>query len=90
MSVLIPAVSSLPDDTKTHLFNIPSTSQITGILPMYVHIYPDDLRLLDIALQDTMTPPHIPCSGSGRKPTPGVHQEVSAKLRSERVSSAAH
>ncbi len=53
MSILIPALSLLPDDTKTHLFNVPNTSQITGILPMYIRIYPNDLRLLDVALQAT-------------------------------------
>ena len=52
MSILLPAVHSLPEDTKTRLFNTITTFQTTGILPTYLRIYSDDLPLLSSTLQD--------------------------------------
>ena len=42
--VLIGAVKSLPESTRTTLYNIPQTTEETGILPKYVRIYQDDLE----------------------------------------------
>ena len=52
MSILIPAVHSLLDNTKTRLFNTTATFLRTGILPTYLHIYPDDVPLLNRALDN--------------------------------------
>ena len=43
--VLIGAVKSLPESTRTRLYNIPQTTEETGILPKYVRIYQEDLEL---------------------------------------------
>lgn len=51
-SVLLPAVHSLPEDTKTRRFNTPDTYQATRILPKYLRLYSEDLPLLHGALQE--------------------------------------
>jgi hypothetical protein len=52
MSVLLPAVHSLPEETKTRRFNTPATYQATRILPRFLRLYSEDLPLLHGALHD--------------------------------------
>ena len=50
MTVFLPAINSLPEDSKTRLFNATSTALTTGILPTYVKIYPADVHSLNRAM----------------------------------------
>ncbi len=52
MTVLIPAIHSLAEDSRTHLHNNPATHKATGILPKYFRIYREDVDELDLALAD--------------------------------------
>ena len=50
MTVFLSAINSLPEDSKTRLFNATSTALTTGILPTYVKIYPADVHSLNRAM----------------------------------------
>jgi hypothetical protein len=52
-TVLVPAVDSLPADSRTRMGNASSTCLTTGILPNYVRIYGEDVEELDALL------PHV-------------------------------
>lgn len=51
-SILLPAIHSLSEDTRTRRYNTPSTFQTTRVLPKFVRIYSEDLALLHEALQE--------------------------------------
>lgn len=50
-SVLIPALRSLPPNTRTRRYNIVRTVQETDILPRYARLYEEDIADIDQALQ---------------------------------------
>ena len=49
-SIFIPAIRSLPHDTRTRRFNAVRAIQITGMLPTCVRLYKEDIVALDRAL----------------------------------------
>lgn len=48
--VLMGAIRSLPETTRTRLYNTPRTTEETGILPRYIRLYEEDLEPLDSAM----------------------------------------
>ena len=50
--VLIPAVKSLPDSSRTRRFNAVHTFEVTQVFPTYMRIYREDLEAIDQALDD--------------------------------------
>ena len=54
-TVLVPAVDSLPQDSRTRLNNAFHTCLSTGVLPKYVRIYREDVEELDSNLPRTTT-----------------------------------
>ena len=50
-TVFIPAVKTLPPCTRTRKYNTIGTFDITGILPKYLRLYPEDVSAIDRALQ---------------------------------------
>ena len=54
MSVFIPAIRSLPVDTRTRRFNTVRTFGVTGLLPTYMRLYKEDIVPLDQALNNPM------------------------------------
>ena len=51
-SLLVPAVHSLPADSRTRLYNTTETFQATGDPPKYMRLYDEDIDDLDVALAD--------------------------------------
>ncbi len=51
--VLIPAVKSLPDSSRTRRFNAVHTMEVTQVFPTYMRLYEEDLREVDQALDTT-------------------------------------
>ena len=49
-SIFIPAIRSLPQDTRTRRFNAVRAIQITGTLPTCMRLYEEDIVALDRAL----------------------------------------
>ena len=51
-TTFIPAIRILPQSTRTRTYNTIRTFEVIGILPRYLHLYPEDIAAIDRALQD--------------------------------------